>query len=78
MIPLTAMLAGTAVIAFSGALGYAVGKMSTHAEKMAENGKYNVTRACVSCKYAELYDDEDPCDYCTNYSEWEPDDGAGT
>lgn len=28
-------------------------------------------RTCASCKYCDRYDDEEPCESCSLYSEWE-------
>lgn len=71
MISLNALLAGVAVIAFSGAFGYVIGKMSSRIHERAENGEYSVTEACTTCKYGDLYEDEEPCESCVDYSEWE-------
>ena len=67
----TAILAGTAVIAFSGVFGYIIGKMSAHAHKMAPEAECE-HHGCGTCKHKDARWDEEPCDSCCEaHDGWE-------
>lgn len=71
---ITILIAGIALIAFSGALGFVVGKIYGNRFKDAETGEYGVLRGCYNCRFYDRYEDEEPCDDCGDWSNWEAED----